>query len=257
MAALVGLLLCSAAANASRASTVFKEPSTIKVKVVDHRGRPVSGAVIVVYVFGGHTKDHINEQQEFSRSRTNESGEVFIDKLAPRDYRIALNETVFADDFYAKVVKELKGQGELVFHWPPKERVIVTSTLSGMLHRWETTAGKNGIETVLNRTKGMGQTLPVSSTELTLFKLLSDEKVAEVRTDEDGRFDLKVAEAGFYYMRFHAGSSEETIVLELDRDFVGAAPVLDILVEDIILSSAPPLFRSLNGGMIQDSGAHQ
>jgi hypothetical protein len=103
----------------------------------------------------------------------------------------------------------------------------------------------------------MGQTLPVSSTELTLFKLFSDEKVAEATTDQDGRFDLKIAQPGLYYVRFGAGSSEEIIILELDRDFIGAAPVLDILIEDIVLSSDPPMFRSLSGGIIQDSGAQQ
>jgi hypothetical protein len=256
-AALVGVLLLPAAAHASRASTVITGPSSMKVKVIDHRGRPVQGAVIVAYVFGGHTKDHTNEQKEFSRYRTDESGEVIIGKLAPGKYHIILDEKVFNGDFYFNVTKKSKGQGEFVFHWPPRDRVIVTSTLSGTLHRWETTPGRNGMETILNRDKGMGQTLPVSSTELTLFKLFSDKKVAEATTDQDGRFDLKIAQPGLYYVRFGAGSSEEIIILELDRDFIGAAPILDILIEDIVLGGDPPTFRSLSGGIIQDSGAQQ
>ena len=232
----------------------------MKVKVIDHRDRPVQGIVIVVYVFGGHTEDHTNEQQEFSRYRTGESGEVIIDKLTPGEYQIVLNENVrkfFNDGFYLNVTRKSKGQREYVFHWPPKERVIVTNTLSGMLHKWETTSGKNGIETILNRGAGRGKTLPIASTELTLFKFYSDEKIAEAKTDEDGRFDLRVVEAGLYYIRFDAGSSEGIIALELDRDFIGAAPMIDILVEDIIIDSDPPQYRSLNGGMIHDSGAQQ
>jgi hypothetical protein len=254
-AVLVGLLLCPAAAHASRTSTVIQGPSSMKVKVIDHRGRPVQGAVIVVDVFGGHTEDHTHEEQEFSRYRTSESGEAIIDKLAPGKYHIILNEKVFDDNFYFNMTRKSKGQREFIFHWPPRDRVIVTSTLSGTLHDWKTLAGRSGVETSLNRANSMGMALPVASIPLRLFKLFSDEKVAEATTDEDGRFDFKVAEAGLYYMRLGAGSSEEIIVLDLDRDFIGAAPVLDILFEDIIINGNAPSFRSLNGGMIHDSGA--
>jgi hypothetical protein len=258
-AALVGVLLCPAAAHASRASTVITGPSSMKVKVIDHRGRPVQGAVIVAYVFGGHTKDHTNEQKEFSRYRTDESGEVIIGKLAPGDYQIVLNEDVikfFDDDFYLKVARESKGRGEFVFHWPPPERVIVTNTLSGSLHKWETTAGKNGVETSYNWGNRIGKTLPVAFTELSLYKFSSGEKVADAKTDGDGRFDLKIAEAGLYYMRLDHGSSEETIVLELDRNFIGAAPMIDVLIEDMSIDGYQ-LYHSLNGGVIHDLGAQQ
>lgn len=258
--ALVALLLCSTAANASRASTLIKGPSSLKIKVIDHRGRPVQGTVIVVNVFLGHTQDHTNEYRELSRFDTNGRGEAIINRLPSGDYEIGLDESVirfFEDSFYFKVTNHSKGQGEFVFHWPPQDRVIVTSTLSGTLHRWETTAGKNGIETSLNRADGLGKILPVASTELALFKFFSGEKVGEAKTDEEGRFDLKVVEAGLYYMRFGVGSSEETIVLELDRDFIGAAPMIDILMEDIIVNGDAPQYRSLKGGVIQKSGDQQ
>lgn len=259
IAALVGLAVCSITANASRASTVMKGKSSVKVRVVDHRGRPVQGAVIVAYVFGGHTKDHTNEQKEFSRYQTDDAGEVIIGKLAPGDYQIVLNEDVikfFDDDFYLKVTKESKGQGEFVFHWPPPERVIVTNTLSGTLHKWETTAGKSGVETSYNWGNRIGKTLPVAFTELSLYKFFSGEKVADAKTDGDGRFDLKIAEAGLYYMRLDHGSSEETIVLELNRDLIGAAPMIDVLIEDMRIDGYQ-LYHSLNGGVIHDSGVQQ
>jgi hypothetical protein len=259
-AALVGFLLCSTAANASSTSTLIKGPSSLKIKVIDHRGRPVQGAVIVVNVFVGHTQNHTNEYRELSRFNTNDRGEAIIQRLPSGDYEINLDETVirfFEHSVYFKVINHSKGQGEFVFHWPPQDRVIVTSTLSGMLHRWETTSGKNGIETSLNRANGLGKTLPITSTELALFRFFSGEKVGEAKTDEEGRFDMKDAEAGLYYMRFPVGSSEETIVLELDRDFIGAAPTIDILIEDIIVNGDAPQYRSLNGGVIHKSGDQQ
>jgi hypothetical protein len=257
-AAVVGILSCAAAAHASRAGVVITGPSSMKVKVADHRDRPVPGAVIVVYVFGGHTEDEINEQQKFSRYRTGESGEVIIDKLPPGSYEIVLNENVIQndDDFYFKVSKKSQGQGEFVFHWPPPERVIVTNTLSGSLHKWETTAGRNAVETNHNWANRIGKTLPVAFTELSLYKFFSGEKVADAKTDGDGRFDLKIAEAGLYYMRLDHGSSEETIVLELDRDFIGAAPIIDAFIEDVRIDGYQ-LYHSLNGGVIHNPGVQR
>src|SRR6185312_8683674 len=174
-------------------------------------------------------------------------GQVLIRALAPGLYELWLDQdvvTYFSQAYELQVTKQSKGLKELIFNWPA-QYVIASNTLSGMLHYWETDPGSNGIETLLNRSRGEGKTFALAKTQLALFKLGSKEKVAEATTDDEGRFDFRIAEPGLYYMRFRFQSYQETVLLELDPEYADSAPFIDVIIEDFVICGDAPQYRSL------------
>jgi hypothetical protein len=236
LASCVGLLPPLARA-CSFTQAMIKGASSFKVRVVDYRERPVEGAAIVL----------TRGDKEMARFKTDSRGEVTIGQLPPARYEMALAHDVpkvFEDSYGIEVTKTSKGQGDIVFHWPPN--AIATHTLSGVLHYWKTAPAGNGLEKILKHDRGEGVTLPLAKAQLSLFTFLSAQKVAETTTDDAGRFDFRVAEPGLYYMRFKFETYEETVVVDLDRDFAGSAPFLDVLIDDVIICGDAPQSRSLN-----------
>lgn len=243
------LLLPEMAAACTYSTPVIKGAASFKVKVVDYRERPVEGANLVL----------VSGDKEVARFKSNARGEALIGKLAPGRYDLSLDQDVvsyFTQGYGLEVTKESKDEKELVFHWPARD-VIATSVLSGRLHYWETSTGANGIETFLNRSRGEGTTHPVAKTNLSLFKFVSSEKVAEATTDDEGRFDFRVVEPGLYYMRFNFGSYDEKVILELDPSFPESASFVDVVINDFVLCGNAPGYRSLWSAPFQNNPGEQ
>jgi hypothetical protein len=238
MATCAILLLPELARACSYATPLIKGASSFKVKVVDYRERPMEGADIVVR----------SRDKEVARFKSDAHGEAFIGKLSPGLYELDLDQdviTYFAQGYGLEVTKESKHEKELIFHWPGAD-VIATSSLSGVLQYWKTDPAGSGIEQMLKRSRGEGKNFPLAKAQLSLFKFVSKEKVAETTTDDAGRFDFRVSEPGLYYMRFKFERYEETVVLELDRDFAGSVPFLDVQINDFVICGDAPGYRSLN-----------
>jgi hypothetical protein len=225
-------------ANACTYSTpTIKGSSSFKVRVVDYRERPVEGADIVL----------LSGDKVVARFKSDAHGEAMIGKLAPGRYDLSLDQDVisyFTQGYGLEVTNESKGEKELTFHWPAQD-VIATDTISGKLHYWETASGENGMDKFLKNSRGEGTTHPVAKTELSLFKFGPSQKLAEVVTDDEGRFDFRVVEPGLYYMRFKLGAYDERVVLDLDPGFPQSAPFVDVLIDDIVICGDTPRYRSL------------
>ena len=236
LASCMGLLPAFARA-CSFTQAMIKGASSFKVKVVDYRERPMEGAEIVL----------TRGEKEMARFKTDAHGDVMIGQLPPARYEVALVHGVakfFEDSYGIEVTKTSKGQRDIVFHWPPN--AIATKTLSGVLHYWKTASAGNGLEKTLEHYRGEGVKLPLAQAQLSLFTFLSKQEVAETTTDDAGRFDFRVAEPGLYYMRFKFETYEEAVIVDLDRDFSGSAPFLDVLIDDVIICGDAPQYRSLN-----------
>jgi hypothetical protein len=231
-------LLPSFANACSFASVMIKGSSSFKVSVLDYRERPMEGAEIVL----------MHGEKEEKRFKTDAHGEALIGKLAPGLYDLSLDQDVvsyFAQGYRLEVTKESQGLKELIFHWPA-QNVIATDSLSGMLHSWEADPTSIGEGRFLKQIRGEGKTVPLAKAQLSLFKFLSKEKIAETTTDDAGRFDFRVSEPGLYYMQFKFESYEETVLLDLDLDFASSVSMLDVVIDDFVICGNAPGYRSLN-----------
>ena len=237
--ALCAIMLAPKLATACSFSTpLIKGASSFTVKVLDYRERPMEGADIVL----------TSRDKEVARFKSDAQGEALIGKLSPGLYDLSLDQDIvsyFAQGYGLEVAKESKGKKELIFHWPGTD-VIATNSLSGVLQYWKTDPAGSGIEQALKRSRGEGKGFPLTKAQLSLFKFVSREKVAETTTDDAGRFDFRVSEAGLYYMRFKFESYEETVVLELDGDFASSVPFLDVQINDFVICGNAPGYQSLN-----------
>ena len=189
-----------------------------------------------------------SRDKEVARFKSDAQGEALIGNLAPGLYNLSLDQDVvssFVQGYGLKVTRQSKLIKELTFHWPATD-VIATSSLSGILQYWKTDPAGSGFEQMLKRSRGEGKTFPLAKAQLSLFKFVSRGKVAETTTDDAGRFDFRVSEPGLYYMRFKFESFEETVVLELDRDFAGSVPFLDVQMNDFVICGDAPGYQSLN-----------
>jgi hypothetical protein len=237
LATCASLCLPAVAGACSYSTPIIKGASSFKVRVLDYRERPMEGADIVL----------TSRDKEVARFKSDVHGEALIGKLTPGLYDLSLDQDVisyFAQGYGLDVTKDSQDVKELVFHWPA-QGVIATSVLSGSLHYWETSPGANGIETFLKRSRGEGATHALAKTQLSLFRFGSKEKVAETSTDGDGRFDFRVVEPGLYYMRFKFEAYEEAVILDLDPGFPRSTPLVDVLIDDVIICGNAPGYRSL------------
>lgn len=237
LAACMTLSLPPLAFACTFSTPLIKGASSFKVRVLDYRERAVPGADIVLW----------RGDKEVVHFKSDTLGEALIEKLEPGRYDLSLDQDVegfFNQGYGLEVAKGSKGVKELIFHWPA-QNVVATRMLSGSLHYWETTPGGNGLEKLLNQSRGEGTTHALAKVTLSLFKLNSRQSVAETSTDSEGRFDFRVVEPGLYYMRFKFESYEETVSLDLDPSFARSAPFVDVLVEDLIICGNAPRYHSL------------